>query len=695
MNKRLALLSAIGFTFVLLALLSMSFTAQATPSAKAPAQPQALLLAEDFDYGAVAMSLTVASGGNWTNHSGASPYVGYTTTSLSMAGYGSSGIGGAATILTTGSEDANRTFITQTSGTVYYAVLMNVSSAGTGTYFLHLKDGGSNFHARIFARNDAGTLRFGLSDTSTGVYSTTANFSYSTTYLVVAKYNVDTGATALYVLDTFSATEPATALLTTTGTAQSVLAVAFRQVSGGPSAIIDGVRVANTWAEVVGVAPALEVDLSVAKSGPATASAGETITYTIAFSNTGTATASATRVTDTLPTEVSYVSYSASIPVTFTQPPAGTLVWDVGDIASSASGLITVEATISASLSAGTRFTNTVTASTTYTETSLGNNTAQVATLIGAPDLAVVKEGPAMANAGDTLTYTLTYSNVGGLPATSVKLVDQLPAGLAYVSDSGSGSVVANGVITWSVGTLNPGQSNSIVVTATASYAGDQANDVTISGLPFDSDLTNNTSIVTTTVNGVDPFVLKSGPAQLFGGEVVSYTITYGNYGNLPADVTITDTLPLSFTIVSDTSGFPAVDAANTRSWTTTIPANTTGLSFTLAVQVPLSVATGTRVTNTVTVVTSAAGNNPSDDLSQCRQHGLSSCTDRHRSRWRNRPGVFDHRYGDGRTWCVYFQWPTSLHVYRRWHGRCFGLSQRWVEFCSAGPCRTYHWRGR
>ena len=43
MNKRPALLSVIGFTFVLLALLSTSFTAQATPSANAPTRPQALL----------------------------------------------------------------------------------------------------------------------------------------------------------------------------------------------------------------------------------------------------------------------------------------------------------------------------------------------------------------------------------------------------------------------------------------------------------------------------------------------------------------------------------------------------------------------------------------------------------------------------------------------------------------------------
>ena len=153
-----------------------------------------------------------------------------------MAGYGSSGVGGAATIATSGSEDVNRVFITQTSGTVYFAALVNVSTAGAGTYFMHLKDTSTGFRARVFARNDAGVLRFGLDITGTGTYATNA-YSYTTTYLLVTKHNLDTGATALYVLDSFSPSEPATPVVSfTTGTTVTVQAVALRQASGGPSA---------------------------------------------------------------------------------------------------------------------------------------------------------------------------------------------------------------------------------------------------------------------------------------------------------------------------------------------------------------------------------------------------------------------------------------------------------------------------
>ena len=85
MKKRPALISAIGFTFVLLAILGISLTAQAAPDKNIPTRPQAALLAEDFNYGTTAGNLVAVSAGNWISHSGTSGFVGYTTTSLSMA----------------------------------------------------------------------------------------------------------------------------------------------------------------------------------------------------------------------------------------------------------------------------------------------------------------------------------------------------------------------------------------------------------------------------------------------------------------------------------------------------------------------------------------------------------------------------------------------------------------------------------
>jgi len=181
--------------------------------------------------------------------------------------------------------------------------------------------------------------------------------------------------------------------------------------------------------------------------------------------------------------------------------------------------------------------------------------------------------GPASVNAGDTLTFTLTYSNAGNLLATGVVLVDQLPSAMSYVSDSLGSGVMSNGVITWNIGDLNGYASSSLVLTATALAGGDYQNRATISSA-FDANPANNTSSITVTILGADPYVSKIGPSILIGGQVVSYTLTYGNAGNQSANVTITDTLPIGFTaaeIVTDTSGLNSIDGANTRSWTATV----------------------------------------------------------------------------------------------------------------------------
>lgn len=302
------------------------------------AAPQAALVADNFDYGGSAGNLTAVSGGNWVTHSG-TVAVGYIPTGLSMSGYGSSGVGGAATIATTGSEDVNRSFTDQTSGTVYFAALVNISAAGAGAYFLHLKDSGTmNFRARVFAQNDGGVLRFGLGDSSTGTYST-VDFNYNTTYLVVVRYNASTGETVLYVSDTVSPTEPATPLLTTPGTAQSVQGIAIRQASGGPSATIDGVRIANTWEDVIGATGPF-VGFTIAKSASSTVNIDADFTYTLVATNQTGALRSGVVITDSLPLSVTVGTISDG------GVAAGHVVsWTVASLADGASVTRTVQVT--------------------------------------------------------------------------------------------------------------------------------------------------------------------------------------------------------------------------------------------------------------------------------------------------------------------------------------------------------------
>jgi uncharacterized repeat protein (TIGR01451 family) len=614
MKKQFALLSVMSFTFVLLALLGISLTAQAAPSAavpQAPAAPIRILVNEFY------RDSNLGTGNEWievllvedltaaqlqgfyigdSTSSTAAKFSGYRITdTASIAAVFPKGtlivLGGSAafsedTSYNPGSGDWN--ILLSTSGS-------HISSNGStgdlaGTDVVYVDTDGTNGSTTI--STDGFAVNW---DSSPGALGANSNVTVS----------VPANGTGVVLTSTLAgattASNWATSVVSTTLTPG--------QPNGGDN---------TTYINSLRTPSVSSADLDLAKSGPATASAGDPIAYTIDLANTGNLTATGTLVTDTLPAEVSFVTYTASLPGSFLGPDAQTLVWNLGDVAPGASGLITVHGVISTGLGGGTLFTNTVTASTTATETVTANNTAAAPTLIGAPDLVVVKEGPASVNSGDQVAYTLTYTNIGSLNTTGVVLVDQLPAALTYVTDSLGAGVQVGNTITWTLGNLAVGASGSVVLTATTGAAGDQVNVATISSASPESDLLNNVSVFTTTVLGADPFVTKTGPAVVFGGELISYTIVYGNHGTTAAEVTLTDTLPISFTtadIAYDNSGLIAIDDTSTRSWTATLAAGDR-FTFTLALTVPTSIANSTRITNTIEIATSGLGNNPIDDLS-------------------------------------------------------------------------------
>jgi uncharacterized repeat protein (TIGR01451 family) len=70
--------------------------------------------------------------------------------------------------------------------------------------------------------------------------------------------------------------------------------------------------------------------------------------------------------------------------------------------------------------------------------------------------LNILKSGPATANVGDNITYTITYGNTGSSDALSTVITDPVPAGTTFVSATGGGTYLA-GVVTWNIGTVTHG----------------------------------------------------------------------------------------------------------------------------------------------------------------------------------------------------------------------------------------------
>jgi len=211
-------------------------------------------LEDNFDYGATAGDLTTVSGGTWAQHSGASNQLMYATTSLSMTDYPSSDVAGSIMIDASGSEDVNTSISAPvTSGTMYASTLINLTAVGDGTYFFHFMDDSYGYSARVGAKTDGnGGVLFGIGATSSSLTYGTTSFALNTTYFLVSSYNIDNGVANLYILTSAASTEPETPEATNTGDAgKSIERIGVRQGYGGPTATLDGIRVANTWSAIM------------------------------------------------------------------------------------------------------------------------------------------------------------------------------------------------------------------------------------------------------------------------------------------------------------------------------------------------------------------------------------------------------------------------------------------------------------
>lgn len=169
---------------------------------------------------------------------------------------------------------------------------------------------------------------------------------------------------------------------------------------------------------------------------------------------------------------------------------------------------------------------------------------------------------------GDTLTYTVEAKNTENTAATVV-VTDSVPKGTSFVAGSAKvGDTVvavepdANGVLTWDLGTMDPGEiktvSFQVVVTVDAVVGVDSIkNTATVS--------VNNSPAYTTNTTNNPPegkkMVDTSGNAfsdtdKLEVGDTVVFRIRFYNDQDVPATVIVEDTVPAGTTYYS--TDFPS-----------------------------------------------------------------------------------------------------------------------------------------
>ena len=371
-----------------------------------------------------------------------------------------------------------------------------------------------------------------------------------------------------------------------------------------------------------------DVDLSIVKTDsadPVPAASG--YSYTLQVSNGGPSSALSVQAVDTLPSGVMYVGF-AGTNWSCVEAPSGTITCDLGVAIAPASSAPNLVINVTAPDEGGVVTNN---ATGTSTEDMLGVSTMENTTITAATSLAISKTDSAdPVDAASAFQYTIVATNNGPSTATSVEVVDTLPAGLVFDGKNAASTE-------WTCVEAPAG-------TVTCDLTGSLASSTSAQNLIFDvtapsaGGLIVNNAAVTSAENGTGASTLEdttvSAAADLsvtkddsvadvpVGGSL-TYTIVVTNSG--PSDdpsVAFADTFPVELINCSWTSLVTGGATGNSSAAgaaimdTLDMPASST-VTYTVDCDIdPLTLSPD--VTNTATATASVsdpvAGNNSDSD---------------------------------------------------------------------------------
>jgi uncharacterized repeat protein (TIGR01451 family) len=334
-------------------------------------------------------------------------------------------------------------------------------------------------------------------------------------------------------------------------------------------------------------APDLQIDKD---DGGATVEAGDTILYTLTYTNAGYQEATGVVITETVPANTAFNAVAST---------AGWVCVPDGNVGSTCTfaigalmgygdgGAVIFAVDVNSPIPDGVTYIDNTSEigddGHNGPDRDPTDNTAATSTpTLGAADLSLTKtdsEDPVIA--GVTLVYSLTVTNHGPATASSVTVTDELPGEVVFGSASTSQGICteAGGLVTCALGTLSDGDSASLAITVTVQTdaVGTITNTANVTSATPDLDLTDNdvtetTAIVENQCVYFDDFETTAGLE--WSNQLISATPNgrrfLGEFGNEIVSLTLED-LP------AHTRATVAFDLYVIRSWdgntiTTTIP---------------------------------------------------------------------------------------------------------------------------
>ena len=171
---------------------------------------------------------------------------------------------------------------------------------------------------------------------------------------------------------------------------------------------------------------------------------------------------------------------------------------------------------------------------------------------------------------GNTVSFTITVNNDGPDRATDVRVLDQLPAGLTFISATPSQGSYIPGTGIWNIGAMNSGGSATLTINASVTTAGAKTNIAQVSYSDLvDPDSTPNNSVAgeddqasVTITPSPDLQVVKAATSSFAVGTNATYSLTVNNLlGSLTTGAnpyTVTDIMPTGLTILYSPPPAPA-----------------------------------------------------------------------------------------------------------------------------------------
>jgi uncharacterized repeat protein (TIGR01451 family) len=316
---------------------------------------------------------------------------------------------------------------------------------------------------------------------------------------------------------------------------------------------------------------------------------GQTLTYTIDYSNTGNRSLTNVWIWDEVDTTIgSILTPTIAPPGNLDETTDSRVAWYLNQVPAAgqpgSSGTLTFAVLIDGDeqdLADGTVLVN---------PAFLGLNegelppvaalTSTVTTMVQAPTITISKtDGRTTAEPGDLLTYTLRITNTGTMTATGLIITDVLPAEVDYTPwDAIPDETGQTGqTLVWdNVGPIAPG-GGTVTIEIPVAVAPAVPNGTVLTdtltvqyenlvGYTYGLRTATDTTAVTAPVLTISK---SDSPDPVLTGNRISYTLAYANNGPTSAtNVIITDVVPLSTTIPSCSGGVSCTISNGVVSWT-------------------------------------------------------------------------------------------------------------------------------